>query len=185
MPLQVQQLLTQVDQLTDDREALDKQVIPATLLLQEVHCSALVTPWYISMRSCAEMLQIPRAVQVQYLTEQNGYISDKCDQKEAQVSTILGHHHPVDGLPVLEPPELLAHLVSSCESLVDVSMLPCSCGSNLLPLWVCPCPCPAVALAPQPHLLEILQLKSVCCALSCCACSNPASHWLGFCCLAP
>lgn len=33
MPVQVQQLLSQVEQLTDDREALDKQVMLATLWL--------------------------------------------------------------------------------------------------------------------------------------------------------
>lgn len=43
MPLQVQQLLTQVDQLTDDREALDKQVMPAAVAAQQCTAVAFIS----------------------------------------------------------------------------------------------------------------------------------------------
>ena len=46
-------------------------------------------------------LQILCAVQVHYLTQQSGYISDKCDQKEAQVRIVTSAtNNPFFELPM-------------------------------------------------------------------------------------
>ena len=102
----MQQLLTQVEQLTDDRDALDKQVMLADVAAS----NALSYSWYLILfLTCPDPVCLPDdcyvsicchccsllcVLQVQYLSQQNGYVSNKSDQKDAQVKISAPIHVP-------------------------------------------------------------------------------------------